>query len=127
MSEGQQQVVAYSDGPTWVTTEDGPVELQHGDTLPDNVHPNEVARLANAGLLEGIALEEPGTPASNGNVDEVKVRVGQDPDLAREALEAEQGRKRPRTGLVDHLEGVIAAAAETTDPGPASPVDPSEG
>lgn len=121
-------VVAYEDG-TWVTTSTGPVKLEQGDTLPDDVHPDEVARLANAGILEGLEQEpalvgiggEDDTPSGDqlpdGSVKDLKVRIGTDAELARAYLEREQEREQPRATFVEHLEQVIAADEERTEPG----------
>lgn len=117
-----EHVVAYEDG-SWVRTDSGPVRLKQGDPLPDNVHPDEVARLANAGVLEGITqapeLEDeiPDT-LPDGDAEEIKTRVGTDPDLAQAYLDQEGTRSRPRKGLVSHLEEVVAAAEHNTAPTP---------
>lgn len=50
-----------------------------------------------------------------GNVDEVLARVGDDPEAAAIALSHEQAKPRPRKGLIDGLEAVIAAAAAAGD------------
>jgi hypothetical protein len=124
--------VAHEPG-SWVTTSDGPVFLEQGETLPEGVHPNEVARLANAGVLAELDQEQglvggdtaAGTPLPDGSVDELKVRIGTDAELARAYLEQEQGRDKPRSTFVAHLEQVIADDAERTDPG--TPPAGSEG
>lgn len=38
----------------------------------------------------------------------IKARVGDDPDAAREALDAENGRETPRSTLVKHLEKIVS-------------------
>jgi len=107
--------VSYPTG-TWVKTTDGPVRLGQGDALPENVHPDEVARLANAGVLAGLDAEptlmDPALELPDGTVEELKVRIGDDPDLAAAYLEQEQGRDKPRATFVTHLEQVLADADE---------------
>lgn len=98
----------------FVATPTGPVRLGQGDPLPEGVHPDEVARLANGGVLADVEpanLEAEELPEI-ANLDELKLRVGTDPDDARRFLEAENTRERPRTTWVSHLEGVIADAGE---------------
>lgn len=122
--------VAHEPG-SWVTTPDGPTFVEQGDTLPDDVHPDEVARLANAGVLAELEQEmslvglggvdgEPDVPAvlPDGKVEDLKVRIGTDADLARAYLEQEQGRDKPRTTFVEHLEQVIADDEARTEPAP---------
>lgn len=98
----------------YVRTDAGVVTLGQGDPLPEGVPDAEVARLVHGGVLEGYDVAEPsgegGTVVVDGPPAEVKVRVGDDPDLARTYLEAETQRETPRPALVKHLEGVIAAA-----------------
>lgn len=58
-------------------------------------------------------LEQPANwQAADGqkNVADIKREVGDDPDLARAALTAEQARSNPRKTLVEHLEQTIEAA-----------------
>lgn len=43
------------------------------------------------------------TGAAGGSVDDIKTYVGDDPDRARQALDAELARKTPRRSLLDHL------------------------
>lgn len=122
-----QHTVAYADG-TWVTTPAGPVHLEQGDTLPEDVHPDEVARLANAGVLEGLDQvpelvglggDDPNpSPLPGGSVAELKTRIGSDADLAQAYLEQENASEKPRPTFVAHLEQVIADAAERTEPDP---------
>lgn len=52
------------------------------------------------------ARQTAGEPPDDATVDEVKAWVGDDPDRARQALDAEQQRDKPRTTLVDALERV---------------------
>lgn len=47
----------------------------------------------------------------NRSIDEVLADVGTDPVLAAAALEAEQARSRPRSGLVEVLERIVAGEA----------------
>jgi hypothetical protein len=116
--------VAYADG-SWVATSDGPAFLEQGETLPEGVHPDEIARLANAGVLEGIDQEQAlvggdivaGEPLPAGKVEDLKVRIGTDAELARAYLEQEQASDKPRTSFVAHLEQVIADDAARTYPG----------
>lgn len=121
--------VTYEDG-AWVGTDDGPVHVAQGKTLPDNALDRDVARLADAGLLEGIDAVPSGDDDGvvDGTIDEIKVRVGDDPDKARAYLTAEQDRDKPRTRLVEHLESVVGTTGDTGTTGPATPgplVDPS--
>lgn len=98
----------------FVTTADGPVRLGQGDPLPEGVHPDEVARLANGGVLadvEAANLEAEELPEI-ANLDELKLRVGTDHEVAQRYLDQENTRDRPRTTWVSHLEGVIADADE---------------
>lgn len=128
--------VAHDSG-TWVTTADGPIHLEQGDPLPEGIHPDEVARLANGGVLEGLAQEpelvggdvERGQVLPAGKVEDIKTRVGSDVELARAYLEQEQAADKPRATLVEHLEQVIADAEHRTDPGtpPAGVRDSGEG
>lgn len=127
--------VAHEPG-AWVTTEDGPTFVEQGNPLPDEVHPDEVARLANGGVLaeleqeQGLVGGDAGeTSLPDGKVADLKVRIGTDADLASAYLEQEQGRDEPRSTFVAHLEQVIADAAERTDPGtpPAGVRDSGEG
>lgn len=124
--------VAHEPG-AWVTTPDGPTFLEQGTTLPEEVHPDEVARLANAGVLAELDQEQglvggdavAGTPLPDGKVADLKVRIGTDADLARAYLEQEETRDEPRSTFVAHLEQVIADAEHRTDPG--TPPAGSEG
>jgi hypothetical protein len=105
----------------FVTTEDGEaVRLGEGDTLPENVHPDELARLLNGGVIEGYdavpSLLDPDDDTLvvdeellAGNIDAIKLRIGTDAVAARAYLDAEQGAAKPRPTLVKHLEEVIAA------------------
>lgn len=106
----------------WVTTPDGPVRLGQGDPLPEGVHPDEVARLANGGVLADYAIAnvEADELPELANLDELKVRVGTDPEVAQRYLDQENTRDRPRTTWVSHLEGVVADAGED---GPVSSSD----
>jgi hypothetical protein len=121
--------VAYADG-AWVATDDGPVHVAQGEPLPDNALEKDVARLADAGLLEGIdavpAGDDDGVVA--GSIDEIKVRVGDDPDKARAYLETENAAKRPRPTLVAHLESIVGDDTGDGTSGPATPsplIDPT--
>jgi hypothetical protein len=109
----------------FVTTDDGEVvRLGQGDTLPENVHPDELARLLNGGVLEDYAAAPALLGIDGGEedqavtltdeqisagVDEIKLRVGTDGAAARAYLDAEQAKSKPRTSLIAHLEEVIAA------------------
>lgn len=99
----------------FVATPTGPVRLGQGDPLPEGVHPNEVARLANGGVLADVEpanLEGDELPEI-ANLEELKLRVGADPDDARRFLEAENARQAgPRKTWAAHLESVIADAGE---------------
>lgn len=128
--------VAHDAG-TWVSTADGPTFLEQGESLPEGVHPDEVARLANGGVLAELEQEQGlvggdavgGTVLPDGKVEDLKVRIGTDEDLARSYLEQERAREKPRTSFVAHLEQVIADAEHRTDPGtpPAGVRDSGEG
>lgn len=50
--------------------------------------------------------EESGDEVPDGTVDEVKEWVGDDPEKAQKALDAENESDTPRSTLVDHLEGL---------------------
>lgn len=52
----------------------------------------------------GSDSDQTGVP--DGTVEEVKDWVGDDPDRAQQALDAENARPTPRTSLVTHLEGI---------------------
>jgi hypothetical protein len=99
----------------WVTTPGGPVRLEQGDPLPEGVHPDEVARLANGGVLadlEIVNVEAEELPEL-ANLDELKVRVGTDAEVAQRYLDAEQAREGgARKTWVAHLEGVVADVGE---------------
>lgn len=73
--------------------------------------------LLSQGWPEGSAKEP--------TVAEILEAVGDDPELAAEALAAEQLRPSPRKGLVKKLEAVIEAAQ--TSPAPAGDDTPDEG
>lgn len=105
----------------FVTLEDGEVvRLGEGDTLPEGVHVDELARLANGGVIEGYdaatsLLNTPGdevvvdAEVLAGNIDAIKLRIGTDGGAARAYLDAELAADKPRPTLVKHLEEVIAA------------------
>lgn len=118
-------VVAYDDG-AWVETETGPVHVPAGKPLPDNALERDVARLADAGLLQGVDAVPAGDADGvvDGTIDEIKVRVGDDRAKALAYLDAERDRDKPRTRLVEHLESV--AGVDTGDgPGVTGPPTPS--
>lgn len=113
---GEQYAIATE--VAFVQTEDGVVQLGQGDPLPEGVSADEVARLANGGVLEGldvVDVDETDRLTPTG-ISETKVRVGDDPDTARAYLDLETAADKPRPALVKHLEGVIAAA-DSTDAG----------
>jgi hypothetical protein len=60
------------------------------------------------------ALEPSAKPPT---IEEVLAEVGEDKALAAAALEAEQAREKPRTGLTTKLQAVVDAPPQsTTDP-----------
>lgn len=116
--------VAHEPG-IWVNTPDGAMKLEDGATLPEDIHPDEVARLANGGVLaeldqeQGLVGGDAGEgPLPDGKVADLKVRIGTDADLARAYLEREQQRDEPRSTFVAHLEQVIADDDARTEPAP---------
>lgn len=123
----------------FVTLDDGQVaQLEQGDPLPDNVHPDEVARLANGGVLDEFDPATGFVPATAdepiavdqkvlaGNIDGILVRIGTDADAAEAYLAAEQASDKPRPTLVTRLEEVIAEHGETETVA-SGDVDPVEG
>lgn len=130
--------VAHDPG-SWVTTSDGPLFLEQGETLPEEgVHPDEIARLANAGVLAeydqelslvGLGAGDIPPELPDGTVEDLKVRIGTDADLAQAYLDRERAQEKPRGTFVKHLEQVVADAEHQTDPGtpPAGTVPSGEG
>ncbi|MFL6141582.1 MAG: hypothetical protein ACJ72N_06905 [Labedaea sp.] len=53
-----------------------------------------------------------GGEVPDGNAEQVQTWVGDDPDRARRALDAERQREQPRSGLTGHLEKVVAKAEQ---------------
>lgn len=88
----------------FVKTEEGTVRLSEGDPVPSGVNPARLQKLVEAGV---IAADQP----QPGRVDQVKADVGDDPDKARAALDAELALpdKDQRPSLVKHLNGIIDA------------------
>lgn len=80
------------------------------DELADHVNRDS------PGVLKPVkdAKKQKDTPpaANAGSVDEVLARVGEDPDQAAEALEAEQAASNPRSTLIAGLEAVLAGSDE---------------
>lgn len=67
-------------------------------------------KLAAKGDLVSVDVtDEPGDVKVT-KVADVKAEVGNDPEKALAALEAEQASDKPRSSLVDHLAAVIEAA-----------------
>lgn len=110
----------------FVTLDDGEVtRLEHGDPLPENVHPDEVARLARGGVLEELDQASGFDPETSdepvvvdqrllaGNIDRVMVMIGHDADAAEAYLAAELAADKPRPTLITRLEEVIAEHGET--------------
>jgi len=50
--------------------------------------------------------------AATGTIAEVLERVGDDPDKAQEALDAEESKAKPRAGLVEKLQDIIEGSDE---------------
>ena len=72
-----------------------------------------VAHLLRKGMVEEVEeVEEPEPePVKEPSVKDILAVVGEDPEAAKAALEAEQEREKPRKTLLDGLEAVIATAA----------------
>ncbi len=49
---------------------------------------------------------------TDGTVDDVVARIGNDPEVAAHVLAAEQATEKPRKGVIEHAEAVLAAATE---------------
>lgn len=90
---------------TYVRTEDGVVELQPGDTAPDNALTEDLERLTDAGALVAPDAAGPAT------VEEILAEVGDDQAAAAAALDLERAGKNRKT-LVEALEK-IAAGSDT--------------
>lgn len=79
------------------------VSLNAGDDAPDWA----VEQITNPAAFEEEVAQaaEAGYP-TDGTVEDIKAWVGDDPDRARIALDAEDTRDKPRSTLVDSLRAV---------------------
>jgi len=94
LANSTQEAEYDEDGELVVTTTPGP-------TLDEAEIPN-----ATVGGSSGRPRDD---SASAGTIAEVLDRVGDDPDKAQEALDAEEAKDKPRAGLVEKLQAVIDA------------------
>lgn len=88
-------------------------DLSRGEVAEVEVTDRVVRRAAN-GLISILEADGEHPVAPNaGTIDEVVERVGDDPDRARVAWEAEHQRDGgPRVGLVERLEPLLPAEGE---------------
>lgn len=84
------------------------IEARPGDLI--DFTPDEAA------ALDPTYWETPDDIRLAETVTEVKTRVGNDPDLAAEALEAERAAAKPRKSLIAYLEAITTTP--DTDPDP---------
>lgn len=86
----------------------GYVNIYAGDPVPDGIKADDLKRLVDDGFLGKVKDEAPadsGTDTVAGILDE----VGDSKELAHAALLAENAKARPRKGLVEALEKILAA------------------
>lgn len=76
-----------------------------------------------AAELAGDRRADVAPDPADGTVAQVLEQVGDDPDLAREALDAESGKDKPRATLVSKLEAIIEAAPIIEPQAPESPAE----
>lgn len=101
------------DTPTVVTieTDTPPVTVPDGPNALDEVlHQDQSTEATEATEDQGPAPVDV-SAILKGSVDEVLDRVGDDADLAAQALAAEQAKSRPRVGVIEGLQEAITAAA----------------
>ncbi|HEX2578689.1 MAG TPA: hypothetical protein VHK88_20260 [Aquihabitans sp.] len=77
-----------------------------GDESVHAVDEDHAAALAHLGWVPE------GTKAPAETIAEIKDRVGDDPDLAAQALALEQASPNPRVTLVEHLSAVVNPSPE---------------
>ena len=79
-----------------------------------------VAHLLRKDMVVPFKEPEPEKPKEP-SVKDILAAVGEDPEAAAAALEAERAKVKPRTSLIDGLEAVIAAAGDGDPDGDPDP------
>lgn len=78
-----------------------------GAVLPDSLDQGRVKQLAEEGVLEKVkAAKSEDSGPKPGTVEFILNEVGDDPEKAKAALEAEQAEDKPRSTLVEKLEAI---------------------
>lgn len=107
---GQGRGAVFAGGKVYLEGATIPDDVQVGDHVFDAVDPVEGNVTVAPVRPVTATADDAGAGPADGKVDEILDRVGDDQAAAQEALDAEQAKSKPRTGLVEKLQAIIAGS-----------------
>lgn len=119
MAKSEKQYVGAAPLTMVRTDPPGYVNVFAGDPVPVNIDEADLERLLAEGFLAEVDAKVTGSKAEKGSasdgkptsVKDILAAVGNDKVAAQEYLDEENAAEKPRTSLVEGLQGVIDAEA----------------